>query len=330
MNNQVRRKTVGSLPVATMVIAISTLTQPATPQALPPVPVTPVPQAYGAYCSVNYPSGDWKFDALRQPDAEPCLGILFSYPGGTVQRAGLWNTAGDNNVMVRCGTDLRLYRDYGDKPIAEASAEAKGKKNCIFIVAPTNLPIFARPWATTKGKAGPDDDVSLCMSGFNYDVLKQPWDVSQFGQPQDPHTPATEVDRHGRQQPHQGTPEECARCGQPPTCTLSKAFEPAYDWGMPIGKPLIAVADGVVVGAVARDITQYKCTHTDKYQQEVFIEHQVGTGMSAEYFVSAYHHMSVTYVHTGDKVGRGEVIALSGTSGCSGGPHLDPFFVLPI
>jgi hypothetical protein len=297
------------------------------------VPVIPVPPGYGEYCSVTYPSGEWKFDALREPDGDPCLGIGLSFPGGTVQRAGLWNTAGDNNVMVRCGSDLRLYRAYGDKPIAQASAEAKGKKNCIFIVAPTNLPIFGHPWATWKGQAGPDIDVDLCMSGFNYDVLRQPWDVSMFGQPQDPHTPATEVDRHGRQQPHQGTLDECKHCGnQPPGCTLSKAFENAYDWSMPMGKPFIAVADGLVVDARALDVTPYRvgcpglkcsCLGNINYQNEIFIEHQVGSGQYAERFVSAYHHMSSMVVHTGEKVSRGQLIGYNGTTGCSGGPHLD-------
>lgn len=287
------------------------------------VPVTPVPPGYGHYCSLVYPSGGWAFSTLTSPNSDPCGDMLKSSPGGTVERAGLWNTAGENNVMVRCGGDLRIYRAHGGQATAIAYKQAKGKKNCIFIVAPTRLPIFGHPWGISKGNSGPDDDVDkVGESGFNYDLLQQQWNVSEFGQPQGP-TLATQVDRYGRQEPRTGSPQECAARNQPSGCTINQAFEGSYDWGMPLGKPLVAVADGLVVGVAARDISSYNCVHTDKFQQEVFIEHQVGSGTYAEIFVTAYHHMSKTLVHKGDKVTRGQIIALNGTSGCSGGPHLD-------
>jgi len=311
----------------------------ASAQARPPigrilldVPVTSVPPGYGHYCSLTYSSGGWAFSTQAAADSDPCGDMLKSSPGGVIQRAGLWNTNGENNVLVRCDGDLRIYRAHGAQPTALAYDQSQGKKNCIFTVAPTRLPIFGHPWATSKGKTGPDDDVDIRMTGFNYDVLGQPWDVSEFSQPQDPQKPATQVDRYGRQQPYTGTLVECAERGLAQNCKIGHAFEGAYDWSMPTGKPLIAVADGLVVGAVARDITSYRtgcpgpncnCPGTINYQNEIFIEHQVGTGVYAERFVSAYHHMSSMAVHAGDKVVRGQVIAYNGTTGCSGGPHLD-------
>jgi murein DD-endopeptidase MepM/ murein hydrolase activator NlpD len=292
-----------------------------------PVPVIPVPPGYGHYCSITYQGGAWVFGSLPSTDSDPCGDLLKQFPGGSIQRAGLWNTQGENNVLVRCDGDLRIYRAHGSQPTDLAFDQSKGKKNCIFTVAPTRLPIFGHPWGISKGRAFPDDDVdTVNETGFNYNILGEPWDVSEFGQPQDPHKPATRVDRYGRQQPYPGSLLECGSLGRLPGCKIDHAFEGAYDWSMPVGKPLIAVADGYVVGAVARDISEFigpNCPSTDKYQQEVFIEHQVGAGIYAERFVSAYHHMSSTKVHTGDTVHKGDVIAYSGTSGCSGGPHLD-------
>jgi murein DD-endopeptidase MepM/ murein hydrolase activator NlpD len=315
----------GSRSMTSSVFVIFSFMILTTAPASANVPVTPVPPGYGHYCSLTYASGGWAFGALPASDSDPCGDILKTYPGGVIQRAGLWNTAGANNVMVRCDNDLRIYRAYSDQPLNIAFAGAAGKKNCIFIVAPTELRIFGHPWGSSLGYFGSrDDDVDqINISGFNYDLLNQPWDVSEFGQPQNPNKPALQVDRYGRQQPRTGSLFECLDRGEPAGCTLNQAFEGAYDWGMPVGKPLIAVADGLVVGAVARDISEFNCFYTDKFQQEVFIEHQVGTGIYAERFISAYHHMSSTLVHTGDIVHLGDLIAFSGTSGCSSGPHLD-------
>jgi murein DD-endopeptidase MepM/ murein hydrolase activator NlpD len=291
------------------------------------VPVTPVPAGYGHYCSIIYPSGGWTFGSLAGADSDPCGDLLKQNPGGTIARAGLWNPSGENNAMVRCASgELFIYRDQGSQPTDNAYNDAQGKKGCVFTVAPTRLPIFGHPWAPTPGHAHSDDDVdSITETGFNYDILGQPWNVSDFGQLQDPSKPATQVDRYGRQQPYT-VAADCVKRGKPVNCKINHSFEGAYDWNMPLGKPLIAVADGLVVGAGARDISEFigpNCYSTDKYQQEVFIEHQVGTGVYAERFVAAYHHMSLIKVHTGDKVTRGQVIAANGTSGCSGGPHLD-------
>jgi murein DD-endopeptidase MepM/ murein hydrolase activator NlpD len=94
---------------------------------------------------------------------------------------------------------------------------------------------------------------------------------------------------------------------------------PGYDWAMPIGTPLLAVADGVVLQA-GEGPPQF-CPYLN----------QVTTGLlvvlghvapSGEEFVSLFGHVSQVLVTAGEHVTAGQRIALSGTTGCSAGPHL--------
>jgi len=94
---------------------------------------------------------------------------------------------------------------------------------------------------------------------------------------------------------------------------------PGYDWSMPTGTPLVAVADGVVL--LAGEGPAQFC--------QVF--NQVTTGLlvllghaapSGEELVSLYGHVSQVLVTEGERVTAGQRVALSGSTGCSLGPHL--------
>jgi murein DD-endopeptidase MepM/ murein hydrolase activator NlpD len=94
------------------------------------------------------------------------------------------------------------------------------------------------------------------------------------------------------------------------------------------GRPLVAVAPGVIVGAQFRDISPNAASATQsacqaRYQGEVSLLIQVDTSWYAEYFVAVYHHMDDIPVVVGQQVHRGDVIAHIGNSGSSGAPHLD-------
>ena len=317
--------------------------RPGTP-ALPVVPLglldaapppIPVPPGYGHYCSVSDNAGGWAFE-FGDVSSDPCGDILSRFKTGIVRRAGLWSMNGENNVMVRCGTQKETVpyrvRGPGQALITQAFAAHKDAKNCIFIVSPTALPIFGHPWATSNPLLPPDFGVKAGETGFNYDLFQAPWDVTAFGQSPNPAgSKAGMVDRHGVSQAHFGLPLECQQAGQAPGCLLKKygahAVEGSYDWSMEEGRPLLAVADGVVRGSRNRNVTGM-CGKND-FQAEIFIESQVGTGRYAETFVAGYHHMikltsnPADNVQPGQIVHRGERIARNGNTGCSSEPHLD-------
>lgn len=273
------------------------------------VPVTTVPTGYGRYCSIRYPGGGWAFATLTGADSDPCRSLLQSSPGGTIERAGLWATGGGNNVLVRCDGDVGIYRETGSKATSIAFKNSAGKQNCVFTVSPTRLPVFGLPYGkTTPSQLHPSIDVSVAR-GFDYNVYNLDMDVNDFGQqPKASHPKAHWVDRKGRQR-----------------CFIAQNGnhvdgEAAYDWLMPEGKPLLAVANGIVRSARWRDVSSFGCG--DDKQGEIYIEHKIGTGIYAERFVSYYAHMSNISVKDGDRVTRGQKIGEVGNTGCSSGNHL--------
>ncbi|MFW6016337.1 MAG: peptidoglycan DD-metalloendopeptidase family protein, partial [bacterium] len=85
----------------------------------------------------------------------------------------------------------------------------------------------------------------------------------------------------------------------------SKDFHTGIDIAVPIGTPVYSVEDGIVV-------------HSDwsgGYGKLIIIKHRNNT-------LSYYAHNHQTLVKKGEKVGQGKIIALSGNTGQSTGPHL--------
>lgn len=80
---------------------------------------------------------------------------------------------------------------------------------------------------------------------------------------------------------------------------------PAIDVGLPTGSEVVAAADGVVI---------YSGWGTG-YGYEVLVDH--GNGVKTR-----YAHNSRLVVRAGDEVARGQLVALSGNTGWSTGPHL--------
>ena len=93
-----------------------------------------------------------------------------------------------------------------------------------------------------------------------------------------------------------------------------------HDWLMPIGTPMLAVADGRVDFAQADN--PFFCpilnqTVTD--QNFIQLRH---TAPNGEIYASVYVHLDRMDVSPGDTVEAGQVIGLSGNKGCSTQPHL--------
>ncbi len=83
------------------------------------------------------------------------------------------------------------------------------------------------------------------------------------------------------------------------------------DFGIPIGTKILAAQDGVVLGTGNTDTA---CSGAS-YGKWVFIRHPNGLS-------SLYAHLSSFIAKAGDTVKKGDVIALSGNTGYSTGPHL--------
>jgi murein DD-endopeptidase MepM/ murein hydrolase activator NlpD len=101
-------------------------------------------------------------------------------------------------------------------------------------------------------------------------------------------------------------------------------FHTGIDLAAPLGTPVTAAADGVVVASMHTNIG---------YGNYVIIAHGAG-------IMTLYAHLLETDVTTGDRVTRGKQIGLEGSSGLSTGPHVhfelrvndlvfDPMIYLP-
>lgn len=82
------------------------------------------------------------------------------------------------------------------------------------------------------------------------------------------------------------------------------------DIGVPVGTPVKSIADGTVVAANGG---------MRGYGNGVFIDHGMINGKRV---VSEYGHLNSFEVKVGDKVKAGQIIAKSGNTGISTGPHL--------
>jgi len=103
-------------------------------------------------------------------------------------------------------------------------------------------------------------------------------------------------------------------------CNLYKnCSHNGMDFAAPRGTPVFAARSGTIVGVGNTDATT-RCKGRS-YGRWVFIKHDNGLS-------TVYGHLSATSVFVGQKVETGEVIAYSGNTGASTGPHLH-FTVYP-
>lgn len=93
-----------------------------------------------------------------------------------------------------------------------------------------------------------------------------------------------------------------------------------YDWLLPTGTPLLAVTDGEIANA-GTDPPFFCATlgRTVSDQRFVEIRHPP---MNGEQFSSVFVHLSRIDVSVGQMVTRGQLVGLSGNTGCSTEPHL--------
>ena len=88
----------------------------------------------------------------------------------------------------------------------------------------------------------------------------------------------------------------------------------------PVGTPVLAVADAVVVVAGSDNYTLVG-PHLDYYGTLVILRLQPAIDQSQPIYV-LYGHLSQVLVHVGQQVRRGEIVGLIGSTGIAIGPHL--------
>jgi murein DD-endopeptidase MepM/ murein hydrolase activator NlpD len=92
-----------------------------------------------------------------------------------------------------------------------------------------------------------------------------------------------------------------------------------YDWRMPEGTPLFAVADGLVM-FVGEQSPSF-CPPLNRTVQALYVQmlHRAPDGTE---FISIHGHLSRVSVAQGDVISDHTIVGLSGNTGCSGTPHL--------
>jgi len=91
----------------------------------------------------------------------------------------------------------------------------------------------------------------------------------------------------------------------------------AIDFTMDVGTPICAAREGVVIAVKEDSDKRGKTYKSQKHGNYIVIYHEDGT-------MANYFHLkkSGSKVKVGDRVAAGQVIALSGNTGWSSGPHL--------
>ncbi len=99
--------------------------------------------------------------------------------------------------------------------------------------------------------------------------------------------------------------------------TFSHHNKNALDFDMPERTEVLAIRDGMVIKAVDSNNRRCPTSECAKFNNYILIQHSDRT-------VAGYHHLSKNsvFVNVGDVVKKGAVIALSGNTGFSRGPHL--------
>jgi murein DD-endopeptidase MepM/ murein hydrolase activator NlpD len=91
----------------------------------------------------------------------------------------------------------------------------------------------------------------------------------------------------------------------------------AIDFPLPVGTPIYAAREGVVVGAEGSNTLGAASPEYRRYANYVIVEHDDGT-------MGNYYHLRQggAAVRIGEKVKKGQLIAYSGNTGYTSGAHL--------
>jgi murein DD-endopeptidase MepM/ murein hydrolase activator NlpD len=252
----------------------------------------------GRFCNVQTNSGGWWFWRTTDLSTDPCSILLSqycTYPDCRVANSGTYLLNGRNQVQVSCQNFQASFSGFGGEPfdLTYQSAANPFKPSCLFTVAssasipsPTSIPLFQKPFSGNFSNTNVfDHEFPGFFTDQNGYVLTWQGKKLRVG------SPGAYIDGHS-----------------------------GYDWLMPNGTPLLAAADGVVEWAGEEQ--PFKCpTLGGRIVSglSVVITHTAPDGSR---FQSIYAHLDRIDVSQGQRVYSGQVIGLSGNTGCSTHPHL--------
>lgn len=252
---------------------------------------------YGNYCSITWPDGGSVF-GYYYSGGDPCNSIDAEH-SGTIRKKGLFRSEGYNDVVLRCDQGVWFWTGWSTAPLQEAYHEAYNttpKSNCVFTVAPREMPVLRSPIQNLNIPAGSGFDFALPP----YDTL----DLKPYG---GVNPAATIVDNKAHD-----------KSGGP----FVKDHK-GYDWGVPKGTQVFSPADGLVVLAhSAHKLYPTDTPPCDELITEIFVQHKFcGPYGYCEEFATYYSHLAGVFVQAGQFVKAGQLLGLSGQSGCVS-PHL--------
>lgn len=252
----------------------------------------------GKFCNVHKDKA-WGLWITDDPSSDPCA-ILISKMNcqGTeckVVSSGNYFLTGNTQVKVSCEGFQASFSGTGDTPFGRAydSASNPWKPSCIFQAtssvnpdkSTTPIGLFQKPFSGDF----------FTSNLFDHDI------------------PKIFEDKNGYLTNWQGKKLPIGTPG-----ALGDGHN-GYDWGLPMGTPLLAVADGTV--AFAGSTPPSNCPPLGKTVSGlvVTLNH---TAFNGKLFQSVYVHLNQIFVKGGDSIRAGQLIGVSGNSGCSTGPHL--------
>jgi murein DD-endopeptidase MepM/ murein hydrolase activator NlpD len=97
---------------------------------------------------------------------------------------------------------------------------------------------------------------------------------------------------------------------------LTRGFD-GYEWGLPVGTPVKAVADGEITHAGPEE--EFFC---QKPGIKKSIDDQISVQVKHSDYLTTYRHLKNVAVKVGDHVTGGQRLGLSGASGCTPEPVL--------
>jgi len=267
------------------------------------------PSTLGRYCSESHPGSgpnNWALAWYNNQTGDPCGYIDRVAPGGTVAYRGLFSISGWNTVITRCTGATGRTHGYGATPITAAFNWAQGRSSCVFAISPRELPVFAQPWIST----GLSPRYVSHTNGFDFagpGGYSGGYTINTLALGTGTSTAAATVDH----------------LGQVPSGVDG---HDGHDWPISKYTPIRSVADGRVVMVRSVTVPAANCPFamSDPNQNEVFIEHVIGSGAYVERFVTYYAHLDsfASGLVTGATVTKGQVIGYAGTTGCSSTSHL--------